>query len=154
MIKKSLIFQLRQDGDCSGRAGSRRSIHRKVGAIRRRGCRRTHGPAAGGPSLRVGLQRKIVILIDQNSILFLLLSWPTFPLSENWDDFVEGKKLYSQYGGRIIDFYKNIEFKFVHEVCFVKQMTNLQKYFLPHSNCYSLCALAMTRAEKSEKVPT
>ena len=72
--KKSLIIQLRQDGDCSGRAGSRRSIHRKVGAIRRRGCRGTHGPAAGGPSLRVGLQRKIVILIDQNSILFLLLS--------------------------------------------------------------------------------
>ena len=59
--KKSLIFQLRQDGDCSGRAGSRRSIHRKIGAIRRGGKRRAHGPSAGCPSVGVGRQQKLII---------------------------------------------------------------------------------------------
>ena len=39
---------------------------------------------------------KLIIWIDQQSTLIILLSWPTFPLSGKWVDFLDYKKLYSQ----------------------------------------------------------
>ena len=35
---------------------------------------------------------KLIIKIDQQSTLFLLLSWPTFPLRGKWGDFVHWRK--------------------------------------------------------------
>ena len=53
---------------------------------------------------------KLIIKIDQQSTLFLLLSWPTFPLS--------GKLVMSM----IYSFFtvlKNLEFKLLHAVCII-----------------------------------
>ena len=75
-----------------------------------------------------GSSPSTTIDIDQQSTLFFLLSWPTFPLSGKKGDYADWKKLDSQ---RIIFCSsKNNEFKFVPEVRIkkVKQpKTNLQK---------------------------
>ena len=36
---------------------------------------------------------KLIIKVDQQSTYFFLLSCPTFPLSENWDELVDYRKL-------------------------------------------------------------
>ena len=72
---------------------------------------------------------KRIIEKDQQSTLFLTLSWPTFPLSGKWGDFVDFQKNYSQL---IILGKKMIEFTSWSLYYNVKQTkTNLQKYFPP-----------------------
>ena len=64
---------------------------------------------------------KLIIKIDQQSTLFLLLSWPAFPLSEKLGDFVDYRKFVQliNYFLFLIDT-QIIEFKIVHEVCILK----------------------------------
>ena len=71
--------------------------------------------------------RKLIIQIDEQSTLFLLLSWQTFPLSRKWGDFLD---LYFQW---IFCLKKIMEFKVCSWISNykVKQAkTNLPKYFL------------------------
>ena len=59
-------------------------------SCRRPGCRRAadRSPAKVIPTF-CSVQATLKIQIDQQSNLFLLLSWPTFSLRGKWEDFVE-----------------------------------------------------------------
>ena len=58
-------------------------------------------------------EHKFIIKIDQQSTLFFLLSWPTFPLSRKWGDFVDWRKF-------SLNDFVIIEFKILHEDFIIK----------------------------------
>ena len=62
-------------------------------------------------------QKKLIILIDQQSTLFLSQSSPTFPLSGKWSDY---RNCVVCIGIELYSVFLTIEFMLVHEVCILK----------------------------------
>ena len=90
------------------------------------GPRAPGGQLLRGPQLcqaanSLGQEHKLITYIDQQSTLFLSLSWPTFFLSGKWSDFVN-LSIFVQLINYLVffSFLNVLKFKFVDAVCIIK----------------------------------
>ena len=91
-----------------------------------------------------------IVEIDQQSTLFPLLSWPTFPLSGQWGDFEDYRTFVNSLTVFLILILKQtIWSQFIHEVGIMKySKTNIDKSteIFPPLISISICACSMPRA--------